>query len=122
LLYVLENIPTSPVNPTLIICGSSFGLCVRRHRHFESNVYLWARRCCHKEQGPPIGVYGHGGPRNPGGPGRRYKTLAEAQAAMGIDWMTLAEIVEAIPPAYTQWIGLQLMAILEHETKEVVVA
>jgi len=37
------------------------------------------------------------------------------QAAMGIDWMTIAEMSEAIPPAYTHWIGRQLMAIIECE-------
>jgi len=33
---------------------------------------------------------------------------------MGIDWMNRAELVEAIPPAYTEWIGSQFMAMLQH--------
>jgi DNA (cytosine-5)-methyltransferase 1 len=45
---------------------------------------------------------------------RVAKSIAEASAAMGIDWMTWEEIREAIPPAYTEFIGRQLIATLEH--------
>lgn len=54
------------------------------------------------------------------GPGKRTQTwdkfddeLATAREAMGIDWMTLAELSEAVPPSYTEWIGSQLLAALE---------
>lgn len=111
--YVLENVPTSPVRATLVLCGSSFGLRVRRHRRFEMNWLAWGLPCRHREQGPPIGVYGNGGPRNPGGRGRRYKTKADASDAMGgLDWMTIGEMTEAIPVAYTEWIGRQLLAAI----------
>ncbi len=112
--FVVENVATSPLQRTITLCGSSFGLRVRRHRKFATNFWVWPLECRHREQGPPIGVYGHGGPKNPGGRGRRYKNRAEASAAMGgMDWATLREIVEAIPPAYTEYIGRQLLASLQ---------
>jgi DNA (cytosine-5)-methyltransferase 1 len=39
-------------------------------------------------------------------------TIAAARDAMGIDWMTKNELNEAIPPAYTRFIGRQLLAYL----------
>jgi DNA (cytosine-5)-methyltransferase 1 len=108
--FVIENVPTSPLKQTVTLCGSSFGLRVRRHRKFASNFWITPRHCAHCQQGAPIGVYGHGGPKNPGGRGRRYKNRAEASAAMGgLDWMSLGEMVEAIPPVYTEYIGRQLI-------------
>jgi len=109
LAWVCENVPGSPIVPMLRLCGSTFGLRVRRHRHFNSNRMLLNPNCRHREQGAPIGVYGNGGPENPGGRGRRYKNLAEAADAMGIDWMRLAELRQAIPPAYTEYIGRRLL-------------
>lgn len=111
--FVVENVPTSPLKHSVILCGSMFGLRVRRHRKFATNWWLAPGYCRHREQGPPIGVYGHGGPKNPGGRGRRYKNRAEASAAMGgMEWASLGEIVEAIPPAYTEYIGRQLLAAI----------
>ena len=58
--WVVENVPTAPMPVTVMLCGSSFGLRVRRHRKFSSNVLIPGMPCRHKEQGTPIGVYGHG--------------------------------------------------------------
>ncbi len=114
--FVIENVPSSPLLQTVTLCGSAFGLRVRRHRKFASNFWITPLHCAHRQQGPPIGVYGHGGPKNPGGRGRRYKNRAEASEAMGgLDWMTLHEMVEAIPPAYTAFIGKQLLQALRIE-------
>lgn len=113
LLYVIENVETARahlVDPVRY-CGSSFGLDVRRHRLFESNVPLAPPACDHSWQTPrfppatnrtnlrstvEVGVY-----RIP---------LAVQQQAMGIGWMNLSELSEAIPPAYTEHIGRQLLA------------
>lgn len=108
--YVIENVAGAPLNNAIMLCGSSFGLDVRRHRYFESNVALFALPCDHAWQTPrfppatnrtnlrctvEVGVW-----RIP---------LETQRAAMGIDWMTLHELSEAIPPAYTEFIGAQLL-------------
>lgn len=113
LLYVIENVPGAPLVDAICLCGSSFGLNVRRHRLFESNVPLNALPCDHAWQTPrfppatnrtnlrrtvEVGVW-----RIP---------LAVQQEAMGIDWTTLHELSEAVPPAYTQYIGGQLIESL----------
>ncbi len=111
--YVIENVPGAPLINPVRICGSALGLDVRRHRLFESNLTLWSTPCVHGWQEP----------RFPSATNRKpnsrktvqvgsWNTRREVQnAAMGIDWMTLEELSEAIPPAYTQFIGEQL---LEH--------
>jgi DNA (cytosine-5)-methyltransferase 1 len=104
--WVVENVPGS--GPAMdgqwtMLCGSSFGLKVRRHRLFASSELILGLPCCHTEQGQPWGVYGTGGG---GQMTRGYKaTPAEAKVAMGIDWMNRAELSQAIPPAFTEWIG-----------------
>lgn len=120
--YVIENVPGAPLNGPVTYCGSSFGLLVRRHRLFESNVFLMAPPCDHKAQPPDlypmlgsrrervrgasvVGVYGSGGGAS--------KDVELWKAAMGIDWMSeKSELSEAIPPAYTEHIGRQLLTWL----------
>lgn len=102
--YVIENVPGAPLHDPVTLCGSSFGLAVRRHRLFESNVLIPALDCDHAGQGRPVGVYGSKGDDIPSG-GRTARTLEEGQAAMGIDWMPWSKLVLSIPPAYTRYIG-----------------
>jgi len=125
--YIIENVPGAPLLNPVILCGSMFGLGagnrqLRRHRLFESNVLLMRKTCSH--MGEAIGVYG-------GGPTGRYTfanraktdaaarrggyqgTVSEKRQAMGIDWMNGSEINQAIPPAYTEYLGKQLLAYLE---------
>ena len=105
--YVIENVKGAPLINAVQVCGSAFGLKARRHRLFESNMPIRGTQCHHKQQGKPVGIYGSMRDEIPGG-GHTAKTMAEANAAMGIDWMLWGELVEAIPPAYTHHIGLQL--------------
>ena len=108
-IWVVENVEWAPFPPsvfTTLLCGSSFGLQVRRHRLFGSNVLLMRARCEHARQGRPVGVYHRMGDAIPHG-GTTAVDLEEAQQAMGIDWMTWSELKEAIPPAYTRYIGEQ---------------
>jgi DNA (cytosine-5)-methyltransferase 1 len=104
--YVLENVPGSPLRTDAVLCGQMFGLELYRHRVFESNVPITTpdhprhvipgSRAGHWEPGQIISVSGHCSP------------MALARKAMGIDWMSRSELAEAIPPAYTEWIGRQL--------------
>jgi DNA (cytosine-5)-methyltransferase 1 len=106
-LYVIENVPNAPLINPIQLCGSGFGLKVRRHRLFESNMPLVGNHCDHKSQGKPVGIYGSMRDEIPNG-GHTAKTMEEANNAMGIDWMIWGELVESIPPAYTEFIGKQL--------------
>jgi DNA (cytosine-5)-methyltransferase 1 len=110
--YVIENVPGAPLDPTVTLCGSMFGLGagarqLRRHRLFETNFPIEAPSCAHASEA--IGVYG-GGPTTRSGTtrGGYQGTVAEKAEALGIDWMTGAELNQAIPPSYTKFIGERL--------------
>jgi DNA (cytosine-5)-methyltransferase 1 len=105
--YIIENVPGSPLIDPIQLCGSSFGLKVRRHRLFESNMPLKGSVCNHKLQGRPIGVYGSLRDEIPNG-GKTAATIDEARDAMGMPWAIWTELVEAIPPAFTQYLGGQV--------------
>jgi DNA (cytosine-5)-methyltransferase 1 len=105
--YIIENVPGSPLIDPVQLCGSSFGLKVRRHRLFESNMPIKGSVCNHKLQGRPIGVYGSLNDEIPKG-GKTATTIDEARKAMGMDWAIWTELVEAIPPAFTQYLGEQI--------------
>lgn len=123
--WVMENVERAPLNTTLVLCGSMFGLGVRRHRQFESNVLMLAPQCGSHDDWY-ASVFGGrclGRQRVTGakaGSGERTQTwdkfddeLVTAREAMGIDWMNLKELSEAIPPDYTEWIGRRLLEQLE---------
>lgn len=104
--YVIENVPGAPLVDPVTLCGSSFGLAVRRHRLFESCWPLYAPPCDHKGYAMnPHNAAGRARMRRlaPGRPIER--TWREA---MGVGWMGAHEGREAIPPAYTEHIGRQL--------------
>lgn len=122
--YVIENVDGArhEMQNPIVLCGTYFHLRVLRHRYFESNVLLFSPgRCSHKgmlEGRDYVSV--HDGTMN--GNSRnvlrrrgfdmdsRMSTARYYQSAMGIDWMrSRKEIAEAIPPAYTEWIGRQII-------------
>jgi DNA (cytosine-5)-methyltransferase 1 len=135
--YVIENVPGAPLLPgwnSIILCGTMFNLItadgkaeLRRHRFFELSFYPGLTPDC-RHNGIVIGVYGgHGRDRrrsvgvwgHAGGSSRRdglqaFSTKQRGEA-MGIGWMTGAELSQAIPPAYTFWIGTQLMSYLKRK-------
>lgn len=110
--WVIENVPRAPVRPDLKLCGCMFGLPgLRRERWFETSWHaLDLRPPCHHE-GRAVTVTGNGGGWSKRD-GIDLGTKADRSAAMGIDWMTNRELSQAIPPAYTEHIGRQLMAQL----------
>lgn len=122
-LYVIENVVGAPLESPIRLCGSSFGLRVWRHRLFECSfpVQSLLPPCSHGEHREPLDITGTGGPSSKprttpgGGLSRKPASLAVARDAMGINWMKRSELAEAIPPAYTEWIGRHLMASLTTE-------
>lgn len=109
--WAIENVVGAPYRSGVILCGSMFGLAVRRHRNFETRDLIFPPQCDHATQGRPVGVYGHGQFYWEDGEKQwRNVPRAEAEAAMGIDWMSRAELSEAIPPAFTEYVGAALLA------------
>lgn len=148
--WVIENVPPSPLRRCLILCGSQFGLGVevngewyelRRHRVFESSVFLMGHNCRHREA--VIGLYGDHAfnrRRHTKGSERGQQFTAKTiglcgvvphgrtdklnfshsiklqlgRIAMDMPWAeSFREITEAIPPAYTEYIGHQLLQVIE---------
>lgn len=117
--YVIENVEGAPLKDPVVLCGTMFkGLRVIRHRLFEANfpivvpdhgkhpkVHTFDKRKAHygktHDMRDFVQVTGGGNCR-----------IAAARDAMGIEWMTKNELNEAIPPAYSYYIGKQLMAHL----------
>jgi hypothetical protein len=116
--YVIEQ-PNgkAEIRKDLSLCGEMFGLGVLRHRNFEMGGWMVERRP-HVEHrgrvrgwrhgeyfdGPYVAAYGNGGGK---------ATVAEMQEAMGIPWTDVREeLTEAIPPAYAEYIGRQLMGVI----------
>jgi DNA (cytosine-5)-methyltransferase 1 len=113
--YVIENVPGAPLNNPIVLNGHHFGLRIIRCRWFETNPWLMSpgfvkpknitthsyRTYSSFENGAThITVAGHNFKR------------ADGATAMGIDWMNREELAEAIPPAYTEYIGRHLMEVL----------
>ena len=112
--WVIENVPGAPLLDPVQFCGSSFNLDVRRHRRFESNVPITAPACDHSWQTPRFPpATNRTNLRSTVEVGVWRIPLDVQQKAMGIDWTTLRELSEAIPPAYTQHIGTHLIAALD---------
>ena len=124
--YVIENVPGAPMPGALVLCGSEFGLdaidngervTLKRHRLFESNVWLMGAGGCSciadRAAGRIAGVYGNGALTREHAKeyGGGYTPASEVTRSelMGIDWMTGKELTQAIPPAYTQHVGEQLL-------------
>ena len=117
--YIMENVAGSSVRKDVMLCGTMFNLQVIRHRYFESNVHLFSPHhpdICRKHlvKVAKPGAIAHGDEY--WSVGGHFGKKDRAQRAMGIDWMkTQYEIAQAIPPAYTKFLGDQLMAILINE-------
>lgn len=123
--YVIENVTGARkhMRSPITLSGGSFGLRVERPRLFETNWPLTppVRRAVPRDE--VLGIYGRSPDgrrlwtRKDGSVLRAARSLEEGAAAMGIDWMTSwADVTEAIPPAYTTWIGGQLLDAVSHRT------
>lgn len=123
-LYDIENVMGArhDLRATLLLCGSMFGLPIQRHRLFEiggTDLFLCPPAPCDHRKAT-INVYGHsvwdssliGTPRKDGKRRPDSIPLAIGREAMGISWMGIGELAQAVPPAYTQFIGEQLLQII----------
>jgi len=126
--WCIENVEEAKwaMRNPITLCGSMFGLgaqgCrLQRHRLFECNFPIDQPKCRHGDR-PVIGVYGgHARRRAASAGGRGTKDVwigghkAAASDAMGIDWMTLDELSEAIPPIYSEFIALEAKRYLDED-------
>jgi DNA (cytosine-5)-methyltransferase 1 len=111
--WVVENVEnaTAPAGLYKVrLCGSMFGLRVRRHRWFWSNTAMLVPSCDHRSQTDLIGVNGHADgstfDRAGRGKGPRQAGTDEARDAMGMPWARSRRgVTNAIPPAYSEFIG-----------------
>jgi len=118
--FIIENVVGAPLIHPILLCGTTFGLGVFRHRLFECNFPLQGPR--HESHHGGTGSHRLRRTRERGyhDQGHLYVTVCGHQfcrergaAALGIHWMqTRAELAQAIPPAYTEYIGRRLRARL----------
>jgi DNA (cytosine-5)-methyltransferase 1 len=114
LQWVIENVPGSPVRPDLMLCGHMFGLKLYRHRLFElSTGPLFGAQPAHPPHLIPGSRAGHWRPGQIISVSGNCSPIALAREAMGIGWMNRTELAESIPPAYTAYVGAQLLQALE---------
>lgn len=120
--WIIENVEDAPLLNGVNLCGQMFGLPLYRHRRFESNLLLMSPP--HQKHDE---VLAKGGAsmaqryRGSGGvtgvktisrtsfAGHEVGAVARGAVALGIDWMKREELTQAIPPAYTEYLGAQLM-------------
>lgn len=115
--YVMENVPQSPLRPDVILTGNMFNLPIIRKRHFETSFFMFTQPLIpeYRKVGNELcSIWGKASQDRCSKDRFGFKTIREAWAfAMGIDWhMTEAELAEAIPPAYTEYIGRALLQTL----------
>ena len=121
--YVIENVPGAPLIHPFTLCGSAFGLKVLRHRLFECPFCVVLPPPCQHDgfvaTGDYAAVYAFGGRGPRHGKGKRdgppTQPAPKWADAMGIDWMTDAELSQAVPPAYSEFIGKQVMVALKEK-------
>jgi DNA (cytosine-5)-methyltransferase 1 len=112
-LYIIENVPKAPLEDPITLCGSMFGLDVKRHRIFETNFPVAQPKCQHK-------VWTRRFPNSTNRSNLRYTVevgvwripLEVQQAAMGIDWMSKERLSQAIPPAYSKFLAEEALKFM----------
>jgi len=114
--YIVENVEGAPMVNYFKLCGTMFGLKVFRHRLFVSKpcIFMSPMVCNHYDRSSNGGR--NGDQKHPDAAfitvTGSVSPIAKAKDAMGIHWMNRSELVQAIPPAYTQWIGSQMLELL----------
>jgi DNA (cytosine-5)-methyltransferase 1 len=138
--WVIENVSGAALRDPILLCGSMFGLAtededgfplrLERHRLFESNVQISAPAECYHD--PDVwagGVYGGARGRKPEWTAEEHRHSARydrhggyvpaaievQQRLLGIDWMTKGGMTQSLPPVYTEHLGRQLLAHINHQ-------
>jgi len=130
--YIIENVIGAPLLHPLMLCGTMFGLeteagnQLRRHRIFEISLPVGLTPPCRHNEFSAIGVYGGG--QHPRRQSHRRSAerkmyastpsdadfgISARRKVMGIDWMNGKELNQAIPPAYTEWVGMEIREQIE---------
>ncbi len=110
--FVIENVPGAPLESPVMLCGSMFGLDVRRHRNFETSFPVLPPSCRHDLQAPRFApATNRKNLRRTVEVGVWRIPLETQRKAMGIDWMTREELSQAIPPAYSEFIAKQFIKL-----------
>jgi DNA (cytosine-5)-methyltransferase 1 len=110
--YIIENVPGAPLESPLMLCGSMFGLEVRRHRLFETSFDAGPQPLCqhHMQRGDFPQATNRKNRRKTCEIGVWRIPLEVQRGAMQIDWMELEELSEAIPPAYARFMAERFLA------------
>ena len=115
--YVIENVIGAPYSHGFVLCGSMFDMKVQRHRNFETSWMQLMPLYCDHSGDRPITVSGNRGVPDARGvvdyKHSRQSPMSWWPELMGMPWAAPLETKEAIPPVYTEWIGRQLMTVLE---------
>ena len=116
--WVIENVPGAPLRPDIKLCGCMFGLRkLRRERWFETSWRAFALVPGHDHSAPALTITGHGMTAWSRAQYGRELTPDEKRDAMGVDWyVNTWELAEAIPPAYTEFIGGLLLATIQERS------
>jgi DNA (cytosine-5)-methyltransferase 1 len=104
--WVIENVPGAPLRNPVLLNGSTFGIRVHRPRYFETSFPM------EQPEVPPMTPVKMGRPIREGDivqPVGHFSGVRYAAREMGLPWMGQAELAQAIPPAYTKYVGEQLM-------------
>lgn len=110
LSYVIENVVGAPLIDPVMLCGAMFGRSLYRHRLFESDIPFVVPP--HPRHIVPTSKAGHWRPGTVISVSGNCAPVALARKAMGIDWTNRKELAEAIPPAYTEYLGRQILEAL----------
>lgn len=122
--YCIENVPGAPLRATIMLCGTMFGLGTKsgaelqRHRWFETSFLLLQPACRHggdvaaeHRRRKVISVTGNTAQQNVVyNEIRQVYSVGDAREAMGMPWATMKGLSQAIPPAYSEFIGRSFLA------------
>lgn len=114
--YIIENVPGSPLINPIELCGAMFGMKTYRHRLFESNINLVApEHPKHANKNAKMG-------RKPASDDfiqyvGHFSGVDEVRKMTGLYWLGQYELAQSIPPQYTEFIGRQVIEIIQKRTK-----